>query len=56
MQLPRVLTENFPVTTLQLITELSSRQHTEKKVIADNKIGDMKISSASEIAEAFIYL
>ena len=27
-------------------------QH-EKKVIADNKIGDMKISYASEIAEAF---
>ena len=35
-----------------LINELSSRQHM-KKVIADIEIGDMKISSASEMAEAF---
>ena len=48
----RIHGEKVPVTTWQLITELSSRQH-KKKVIADDKIGDMKISSASEIAEAF---
>jgi len=36
----------------QLINELSSRQHM-KKDIADIEIGDMKISSASEMAEAF---
>ena len=51
-QLPRVLTEKVPVTTWQLITELSSRQQ-KKKVIAANKIGDMKISPASEMVEAF---
>jgi len=41
-----------PRKTLQLINELSSRQHM-KKGIADIEIGDMKISSASEMAEAF---
>ena len=38
--------------TWQLINELSSRQHMEK-VIADIEIGDLKITSASEMAEAF---
>ena len=38
--------------TWQLINELSSRQHM-KKVIADIEIGDLKISSAFEMAEAF---
>ena len=41
-----------PLKTWQLINELSSRQHV-KKVIADIEIGDMKISPASEMAEAF---
>ena len=41
-----------PRKTWQLINELSSRQHM-KKVIADIEIGDLKISSASEMAEAF---
>jgi len=41
-----------PCETWQLIDELSSRQHM-KKGIADIEIGDMKISSASEMAEAF---
>ena len=41
-----------PRKTWQLVNELSSRQHM-KKVIADIEIGDIKISSASEMAEAF---
>ena len=41
-----------PRKTWQLINELSSRQHM-KKVIADIEIGDLKVSSASEMAEAF---
>ena len=43
---------NDPRKTWQLVNELSSRQHT-KKVITDIEIGDMKTSSASEMAEAF---
>ena len=38
--------------TWQLINELSSRQHM-KNVIADIEIGDLTISSAFEMAEAF---
>ena len=41
-----------PRKTWQLVNELSSRQHM-KKVIADIEIGDIKITSASEMAEAF---
>ena len=41
-----------PRKTWQLVNELSSRQHT-KNIIADIEIGDTKISSASEMAEAF---
>ena len=41
-----------PRKTWQSVNELSSRQHM-KKVIADIEIGDIKISSASEMAEAF---
>ena len=41
-----------PRKTWQLVNELSSRQHM-KKVLADIEIGDIKISSASEMAEAF---
>ena len=41
-----------PRKTWQLNNELSSRQHM-KKVIADIEIGDLKVSSASEMAEAF---
>ena len=43
-----------PRKTWHLINELSSRQHM-KKVIADIEIGDLKISSAFEMAEAFNY-
>ena len=43
---------NDPRKTWQLVNELSSRQHM-KKVIADIEIGDIKTSSASEMAEAF---
>ena len=39
-----------PRKTWQLVNELSSRQHM-KKVIADFEIGDIKISSASEMAD-----
>ena len=41
-----------PRKTWQLVNELSPRQHM-KKVIADIEIGNIKISSASEMAEAF---
>ena len=41
-----------PRKTWQLVNELSSRQHM-KKGIADIEIGDIKITSASEMAEAF---
>ena len=41
-----------PRKTWQLINELSSPQHM-KNVIADIEIGDLKISFASEMAEAF---
>ena len=41
-----------PRKTWQLVNELSSHQHM-KKVIADIEIGDINISSASEMAEAF---
>ena len=40
--------------TWQLINDMTSRQHM-KKVIADIEIGAIKISSASELAEAFNY-
>ena len=43
-----------PRKTWQLVNELSSRQHM-KKVVADIEIGDMKISFASEMSEAFNY-
>ena len=41
-----------PRKTWQLVNELSSRKHM-KNVISDIVIGDRKISSASEMAEAF---